>query len=66
MSTAAATDLKRPLISPLNQRRLANFKKNRRGYYSFWLFIILFVVSLFSEFIATTSRCWFPIRGSCW
>lgn len=39
-------------LSPINQRRLRNFKANRRGYWSFWIFLILFVVTLFSEFIA--------------
>jgi microcin C transport system permease protein len=39
-------------ISPINQRRLANFKANRRGYFSLWLFLVLFLVSLFAEFVA--------------
>jgi microcin C transport system permease protein len=39
-------------LSPINQRRLTNFKANRRGYISFWLFMILFVVTLGAEFIA--------------
>jgi microcin C transport system permease protein len=39
-------------ISPLAVRRLYNFKSNRRGYYSFWFFLLLFVMSLFSEIIA--------------
>ncbi|HYM33276.1 MAG TPA: ABC transporter permease [Candidatus Cybelea sp.] len=39
-------------VSPLNRRRLANFKRNRRGYWSLWIFTILFVLSLFAEFIA--------------
>ncbi|RWF59815.1 MAG: ABC transporter permease, partial [Mesorhizobium sp.] len=39
-------------LSPLNQRRLQNFKSNRRGFWSLWIFLILFVLSLFSEFIA--------------
>ena len=39
-------------LSPVNQRRLAIFKRNRRGYWSFWIFMILFVGSLFAEFIA--------------
>lgn len=39
-------------LSALNQRRLQNFKRNRRGYYSFWIFAVLFIVSLFAEFIA--------------
>jgi microcin C transport system permease protein len=39
-------------LSPLNQRRLANFKANRRGFWSLWIFLILFFVTLFAEFIA--------------
>ena len=39
-------------ISPLNRRRWQNFKSNRRGYVSLWVFAILFVLSLFAEFIA--------------
>ncbi len=39
-------------LTPLNQRRLANFRHNKRGYWSFWIFLVLFVLSLFAEFIA--------------
>lgn len=39
-------------MSPLNLRRLANFKANRRGYWSLWIFMILFVASLGAELIA--------------
>jgi len=39
-------------LSPLNRRRWQNFKANRRGYWSFWIFSILFIVSLFAELIA--------------
>ena len=39
-------------LSKLNQRRFNNFKKNKRGYYSFWIFTFLFIVSLFADFIA--------------
>ena len=39
-------------ITPLNRRRLENFKANRRGYWSMWLFAVLFFLSLFAEFIA--------------
>ena len=43
----------RPLkMSPLNRRRWQNFKANQRGYVSFWVFLVLFVVTLFAEFIA--------------
>jgi len=43
---------KRPFLSPLNQRRWASFKANRRGYWSLWIFLVLFVLSMFAEFIA--------------
>jgi microcin C transport system permease protein len=33
-------------LSPLNQRRLQLFKNNRRGYWSFRIFMVLFVISL--------------------
>ena len=39
-------------LSPLNARRWRNFKKNRRGYWSLWLFLCLFIITLFAEFIA--------------
>ena len=39
-------------LTPINQRRLQNFKANRRGYWSAWLFGLLFLISLPAEFIA--------------
>ncbi len=39
-------------FTPLTQRRLAQFKANKRGYVSFWIFLVLFIVTLFAEFIA--------------
>ncbi len=39
-------------LSPINRRRWQNFKSNRRGYYSFIIFLSLFVISLFAEVIA--------------
>ena len=39
-------------ISPINHRRLENFKANRRGYWSLWIFMGLFVVSLFADILA--------------
>lgn len=43
---------KRFVLTPLNQRRLANFKANRRGYWSLWFFLVLFGLSLFAELLA--------------
>tara|TARA_B100000886_G_scaffold283057_1_gene207302 strand:+ start:1455 stop:2525 length:1071 start_codon:yes stop_codon:yes gene_type:complete len=39
-------------FSRLNQRRLASFYQNRRGYWSTWIFFTLFLCSLPAEFIA--------------
>lgn len=39
-------------LSPLNQRRWQNFKSNRRGWWSLWIFLVLFVVSLAAELVA--------------
>lgn len=39
-------------LSPINQRRFARFKLHKRGWYSLWLFLILFILSLGAEFIA--------------
>jgi microcin C transport system permease protein len=39
-------------FSPLARRRWANFKANRRGYYSLWIFLSIFIVTLFAELIA--------------
>ncbi len=39
-------------LNQLNQRRLETFKRNRRGYWSLWVFSILFVLTLGAEFIA--------------
>jgi microcin C transport system permease protein len=39
-------------LSQINRRRWENFKANRRGYWSLWIFLTLFVLSLFAEFIA--------------
>ena len=39
-------------IGPLTARRLANFRANRRGFWSLWVFLALFIASLFAEFIA--------------
>lgn len=39
-------------LSPIAQRRFESFRSNRRGWWSLWVFGILFFVSLFAEFIA--------------
>jgi microcin C transport system permease protein len=39
-------------ITPLTRRRIENFKANRRGLWSLWVFLLLFGLSLFAEFFA--------------
>lgn len=39
-------------ISPLNRRRIENFRRNRRGVWSLRVFLVLFVVTLFADLVA--------------
>ncbi len=36
-------------LTPIQRRRLANFRNNRRGYWSLWIFLALFGLSLLGE-----------------
>ena len=50
-------------LSPLNERRLNNFKKNRRAVWSLWIFTVLFGLSLFAEFLANDKPILVSYRG---
>lgn len=58
-------------MNPVTQRRWRQFKANRRGYWSLWIFSVLFGTSLCAEFIANdrpilmkhAGEYWFPILG---
>lgn len=50
-------------LSPINKRRLKNFKANRRGYISLWLFLILFFLTLFAELIANDKPLLVSYKG---
>jgi len=39
-------------VTPITRRRLENFRANRRGWWSMWIFAVLFLLTLFAEFIA--------------
>ncbi len=39
-------------MSPLNRRRLAIFRSHRRGWWSLWIFLVLFLVTGAAEFVA--------------
>jgi len=54
---------RRFVLSPINKRRWRNFKANRRGYWSLWLFLALFFISLFAEFIANDRPLLITFKG---
>ena len=51
-------------VTPLTVRRLQNFKSNRRGYVSFWIFMVLFVLSIFAELITNDKPLMIEYQGS--
>ena len=55
--------VRQPWLTPINQRRLANFRANRRGAWSFWLFMVLFVLCLFAELIANDRPVFVSYKG---
>jgi microcin C transport system permease protein len=50
-------------ITPLNRRRLNNFRRNRRGFWSLWIFLFFFVLSLFAEFICNDKPIFVSYKG---
>lgn len=50
-------------FSAIAQRRLQQFKKNRRGYASLWIFLALFLFTLCSEFIANDKPIMVSYQG---
>ncbi len=60
---APAPPIKAGRLSPLNQRRWRNFTKNRRAYWSLWIFAVLFTLSLFAEFLANDKPILVNYRG---
>jgi microcin C transport system permease protein len=60
------------MLSPLSQKRLMHFKANKRGYWSFWIFVVLFVLTMGAEFISNDKpilvsyegHLYFPIVSS--
>lgn len=39
-------------VTPLTRRRWANFKAHKRGYWSLWIFVALYILSLCAELVA--------------
>ena len=51
-------------ITPLTRRRVENFKANRRGFWSLWIFLFFFGLSLFAEFLANDRPLLVSYAGS--
>ena len=51
-------------FTPLTRRRLARFRANRRGYWSLWIFLGLFGLSLFAEVIANDRPLYIGMEGT--
>ncbi|WP_240512104.1 ABC transporter permease [Pseudoruegeria sp. SK021] len=59
-----AAPLRKAFLSPLNTRRLRNFRANTRAAWSLVIFSILFGLSLFAEFLANDKPILIEYRGS--
>ncbi len=51
-------------MSPILAARIRRFKANRLGYYSFWLFIVIFVLSLAANIIANARPLMVGYKGA--
>ena len=50
-------------LSPLNQRRWRNFKRNKRAFWSLIIFSVIFVITLCAEFVANDKPILVNYRG---
>lgn len=50
-------------LSPMNQRRAANFRRNKRALWGLRIFLTLFVVTLFAELIANDKPIYVNFKG---
>lgn len=50
-------------LSPITRRRLKNFRANRRGWWSLWIFMLLLALTLPAEFIANDKPIMLSYKG---
>ena len=62
-SALTAGEAKPPRLSPLNQRRWQNFQAHRRGWWSLWIFLALFAVTLVAEVVANDRPVLISYKG---
>ena len=53
-------------LSPITRRRLHNFRANRRGFWSLWIFLALLLVTLPAEFVANDKPFLVVYQGSAY
>lgn len=51
-------------FAPMTERRLRQFRRNRRGWYSLWIFLFLFFATLGAELIANDKPILLKYEGS--
>jgi microcin C transport system permease protein len=51
-------------LNKINQERWNRFKANKRGFWSLWIFLSLFLVSLFAEFLANDKPLLIHVNGT--
>ncbi|OJY67955.1 MAG: ABC transporter permease [Sphingobium sp. 66-54] len=64
LAVAGDAPRRRRWLSPLGRRRWASFKANRRGYWSLWIFLALYILSLGAELIANDKPILMIYRGA--
>ena len=50
-------------LSPITQRRIKQFRANRRGYLSLWIFLLLVIITLPAEFITNDKPLIIKYKG---
>ena len=50
-------------FSPVTKRRLTRFRANRRGYWSLWIFLLLFCFSLGAELVVNDQPLLIHFQG---
>ena len=51
------------VFSPITKRRIDQFKANKRGYWSLWIFAVLFIVTLAAELVANDKPIYIHYDG---
>jgi microcin C transport system permease protein len=51
-------------LSPITKRRLSQFRANKRGFWSLWVFLLLLSICLFAEFIANDKPIVLQYQGA--